>query len=153
MTLHHFEKIGRCALWFSPIVIVPIAFFAAVPWLKQQSDAIALGVAAAASVFVMGYSLFFAARVNHHMDEVQIAGQRFAHTKGMTIGWVAAVLVMMFPPLMNSLVDMANTLGAGSPDKAVKLGITIGFMLVVLLQALSMAAVATWWGRRLGGPA
>lgn len=152
MAMKHFGKIGRCALWFSPIVIVPIAVFTSIPWLKQQNDAIALGIAAAASIFVMGYSLFLTARVNRRLDEVEIAGQRFANTKGMTIGTVAAVLVMLFPPLMNVLVDLANTIGAGSPEKAIRLGITIGFMLVVILQLLGTVAVAIWWGRRLGGP-
>lgn len=155
MTLNHLEKIGRCALWFSPIAIVPIVIIAAVPWLKQQTDAITLGITAAGSIFVMGYSHFLAARANRRLDEVEIAGQRFANTKGMTIGTVAAVLVMLFPPLMNALEDLANTiaLSTGSPDVAVKLGITIGFMLVVILQLLGTVAVAIWWGKRLGGPA
>lgn len=152
MTLTHLGKAGRCALWFAPIVIVPVAIFSSVPWLKQQHDAIALSIAAAGSIFVMGYSAFLAARMNRHLDEVQIAGQRYAHTKGMMIGYFAAVLVMLIPPLMNALVDLANIIAGGSPDKAVKLGIMIGFMLVVALQALSMAAVTIWWSRRLGGP-
>ena len=151
MAMNHLGRIGRWALWFSPIVIVPVAFFALVPWLKQQNDAISLGTTAAVAIFVMGYSFFLAARVNRRLDEVEIAGQRFAQAQGLTIGSFAAVLVMLFPPWMNALVDLANTIGAGSPDTAVKLGITIGFMLVVLLQTLGMAAVAIWWGRHLGG--
>lgn len=90
MAMKHFGKAGRCALWFSPIVIVPVAVFASIPWLKQQNDAVALGIAAAASIFVMGYSFFLTARVNSRLDEVEIAGQRFANTKGMTIGTVAS---------------------------------------------------------------
>jgi hypothetical protein len=150
MVTRHLGEIGRWALWFSPIVIVPVAFFASVPWLKQQNDAISMGIAAACAIFVMGYSVFLAARFNRRLDEVQIAGQRFAQTKGMTIGTFAVVLVMIFPPSMNALVDLANTVGAGSPDKAVKLGIAIGFMLVVFLQAVGMAAVSIWWERCLG---
>lgn len=153
MSITHLGKTGRCALWFSPVVIVPIAFFVSVPWLKQQNDAITLGIAAAVTIFVMGYSLLLAARVNRRLDEVEVAGQRFAHTKGMMIGTVTAVLIMIFPPLMNALVDLANTISTGSPDIAVKLGITIGFMLVVLLQALGTVAVSIWWERRLGGSA
>lgn len=148
--MNNLQKFGWNALWISPVVIVPVAFFAFMPWLKQQSDAIALGIAAVAAIFVMGYSLFLAARVNRHLDEVEIAGQRFAQAKGLTIGSVAAVLVMLIPPLMNALVDLANTIGGGSPDKAVKLGITIGFMLVVLLQTLGVVGASIWWERRLG---
>lgn len=151
MTTNALAKIFWYALWIAPIVIVPVAFFASLPWLKQQHDAISLGISAAAAIFVMGYALFLAARVNRRLDEVEIAGQRFAQTKGMTIGMVAAVLVMMFPPAMNALVNLANTIGAGSPDKAIKLGIVIGFILVISLQTLSIVAVAIWWGRRLAG--
>jgi hypothetical protein len=140
---------GRWALWLSPGIIVPIALFASLPWLKQQNDVVSSGIGAAASIFVMGYALFVAARVNRRLDEVEIAGQRFAQTKGMTIGSFAAVLVMIFPLSMNALADLASTIGAASPEKAVKLGITIGFMLVVILQTLAMAAVAIWWGRRI----
>jgi hypothetical protein len=150
MAMNNLAKIGRWALELSPLVIVPAALVAAQPWLNQQNDAISKGSAVAASIFVMGYSLFLAARVNRRLDEVEIAGQRFAQTKGMTYGCFIAVLVMMFPPSMNALVDLANSIGAGSPDKAVKLAISIGFMLVVLSQLLAMLAVATWWGRRLG---
>ncbi len=151
-TMTQLGKAGRCALWFAPIVIVPTAIFSSLPWLKQQPDTVALAIAAAGSIFVMGYSAFLAARMNRHLDEVQIAGQRYSHTKGMMMGSFAAALAMLIPPLMDALVDLANTIAGGSPDKAVKVGITIGFMLVVALQTLSMAAVAIWWGRRLQGP-
>src|SRR3546814_5715240 len=40
MTTHPLRKIGRCVLWFSPVVIVVIGFLAAIPWLKQQNDTI-----------------------------------------------------------------------------------------------------------------
>jgi hypothetical protein len=118
---------------------------------RQQNDAISDVIGAACAIFVMGYSVFLAARVNRRLDEVQIAGQRFAQTKGMTIGTFAFVLVMIFPPSMNALVDLANTAGAGSPDKAVKVGIAIGFMLLVFLQAAGMVAVSIWWERRVFG--
>ena len=152
MPMNNFGKTPRSALWFAPLVILPIVFFASVPWLRRQDDAISLGIAAAFAIFVMGYSHFLAARVNRGLDEVEIAGQRFAQTQGMMIGPFAAVLVMIFPPAMNALVELAHTIAAGSPDKAVKLGITMGFMLVVLLQTVVMVAVSIWWGRRIVGP-
>lgn len=145
--------ISQWALWLSPLVIVPGAIFASLPWLKQQDDAVSLGISASAALFVLGYSHYLAARVNRGLDEVEVAGQRFASTKGMTIGTVMAVLVIIFPPMMNALVNLANTLSTGSPDTAVKLGITIGFMLVVIAQVLGTAVGAIWWGRRLRGPA
>lgn len=142
---------GQRALWLAPLFIVPIAFFASLPWLKQLDDAITLGISAMASLFMLGYSYYLAARANRGLDEVEIAGQRFASAKGMIIGTVVAVLVIMFPPLMNALVDLANTLSTDSPDIAVKLGIAFGSMLVLLSQLLGTTASALWWGRRLRG--
>ena len=147
MAVDHFGKIGRWALW-SPVVIVP-ALLALMPWVEND------WIAAVFGIYVMGYSAFLAARVNRRLDEVQIAGQRFATTKAMTIGACAAALVMAFPPSMNALVDLANTLAntldAGSPDKAVKVGIAFGFMLVVLLQGVGLFVVSIWWARRIYG--
>jgi hypothetical protein len=48
-------------------------------------------------------------------------------------------------------VDLANAIGAGSPDLPVRLGIVMGFMLVVILQTLGMVAASIWWERRLKG--
>jgi len=150
MTTLNTRKLARCALWISPVIIVPVAFFAATPWLAEQPDALTLSVDAAAALFVMAYSLFLSARVNRRLDEVQVAGQRFSSTWGMTIGSVAAVVVMMIPPLMNALADAALRLGTESPEEAVKLGITIGFMLVVVLQLIGTGAISFWWTQRLG---
>jgi hypothetical protein len=146
----HVGKLGRAALWLSPVVLVVAAFFASIPWLKLLDDWIVLLVGAAAAIFVMGYAVFLAARVNRRLDEVQIAGQRIATTHGWTIGCVAGALVMIFPPALNALADLANAIATGSPDKAVRLGIVIGFMMVCILQTLGVVAVSIWWERRIG---
>jgi hypothetical protein len=153
MTTNGPAKFVRGALWASPLVVVPAAFLASIPWLRQQDTAIALGIAAAVAVLVMGYSFYLAARATRRLDEVEIAGQRFAQAQGWTIGIFASGLALVFPPAMNGLADLANSIGAGSPDKAVRLGIVMGFMLVVMLQTLGMVAASIWWGRRLGGRA
>jgi hypothetical protein len=146
MAVDHFGRIGRWALW-SPVVIVP-ALLALMPWVENDLIAFAL------AIFVTGYSIFVAERFNRRYDEVQIAGQRFAQTKGMTFGAFAALLVMAFPPSMNALVALANTLAntlhEGSRDKAVHIGIGFGYVLLILSQFLGMFASAIWWERRLG---
>jgi hypothetical protein len=157
MTTNGSAKFVRCALWFSPLVVVPAAFLASVPWLRQQDTAIALGIAAAVAVLVMGYSFFLTARATRRLDEVEIAGQRFAQAQGWTIGIFASGLAMVFPPAMNALADLANylanTLAGGSADVAVRAAIVIGFVMVVILQGLGMFAASIWWGRRLAGQA
>src|SRR3546814_7579691 len=64
MTTHPLGKIGRCVLWFSPVVIVVIGFLAAIPWLKQQNDTFVLALTAVASIFVMGYADRKSTRLN-----------------------------------------------------------------------------------------
>ncbi len=150
MTPNTPAKIARCALLAAPLVIAPATFLALIPWLKQQPGAIALWAAAATAIFVMGYAIFLSARVSRRLDEVEIAGKRFATAQGWVIGIFAAGLVMVFPPAINALADLAIGIGAGSPEKAVRVAIVIGFVMVTILQTLGIFAASAWWGRRLG---
>ena len=155
MTTHPLGKIGRCALWFSPVFIVVAGFFAAIPWLKQQNDAFVLALAAAASIFVMGYALFISHRLQRHLDEVQIASAGFASSRGWVWGATATVLLLMLPPVTNRLIDLANMLSTGSadtPDRgAVHLALFFGLILVVLMQLVSVILASAIWQRRMGG--
>src|SRR3546814_14314643 len=78
MTTHPLGKIGRCVLWFSPVVIVVVGFLAAIPWLQQPNDTFVLALHAVASIFVMGYALFISHRLQRHLVEVQISQAGFA---------------------------------------------------------------------------
>lgn len=145
------REIGLWALKLSPLVILPLAFLALSPWLDDQSDAIEASVAVTFAVVLLTYCVLLAASVNRRLDEVQIAGQRIAHTQGVTIGLIVAVLVITFPPSMNALASLAETIADGSPEKAIKVGIAIGLVLVTLLQTLGVFAAAMWWERRVYG--
>jgi hypothetical protein len=153
MTRDHPGKSGRWAL-FAPLVVVPVAFFASLPWLaEQRNEALTNGIAAACAVFVMGYSVFVARRVARRMDEVELAGDRFASAKGWQFGSLAAVLLMMFTPINEVLVDLAYG-GAGpeDPEKTIRLGIWFGIIFAIALQGLATFAVSIWWRRRIVGP-
>ena len=146
-------KAGRVALWGSPLVIVAAGFFAALPWLKQQSDAVELVLFAALGIFVMGYAHFIAQRLQRRFDEVQIAGQGFAISRGWNWGSAATVLLLLLPPVTNPLVDLANTLSTGSPDMpdrgAVRLALVFGLILVVLVQLVGVIVASTIWEYRM----
>lgn len=155
MTANPLEKIGRCALWFSPVVIVVVGFFAAIPWLKQQNDTFVLALTAAVSIFVMGYSLFVSHRLQRQLDEVQIASQGFASTRGWVWGPTATVMLLMLPPVTNRVIDLANVLSTGTPDMsdrgAVHLALYFGLILVVLMQLAAVMLASAIWQRRMGG--
>jgi len=153
MATDHPGKRGRWAL-FAPLVVVPVVFFASLPWLAAQNDAELVNwIAAACAVFVMGYSVFVARRVARGMDEVEIAGDRFASSKGWQVGSLLAVLLMMFTPINDVLVNLAYD-GAGpeDPEQAVRLGIWFGIIFAVALQGLATFGASMWWRRRVIGP-
>src|SRR3546814_6161785 len=94
MTTHPLGKIGRCALWFSPVVIVVVGFLDAIPWLEQQNDTVVLAVTAVASIFVMGYALFLPHRLQREVDEVQIDIAGVPSSRGWVGDPVATVLTL-----------------------------------------------------------
>ncbi len=156
MTRNLPKSIGRCALWFSPLLVVIVGFLSAIPWMKQQSDALVMTLTAAVSIFVMGYSVFLANRQQRRLDEVQIASQGFATSRGWTWGAMATVVLLTLPPVANGLVDLANRMGTGSPDTsdrdAVRLALFFGFMLVVFMQLIAVMVASAIWQWRMARP-
>lgn len=154
MAMKALEKIGRPALWLSPVVVVVVAFLAVIPWLKQQNDTLVLALTAAVSIFVMGYALFISHRLQRRLDEVQIASQGFASSRGWVWGAMATSLLLLLPPVTNPLIDLANILSTGSPDMsdrgAVQLALYFGLILVVLIQLGAVIVAFGIWHRRMG---
>jgi hypothetical protein len=151
-------KFGRLALSFLPIPIVAVGFLVGLWWLKP-SRVIAEVLTAVAVIVVMGYSGFVGKRQSEQWDEVQRAGWGFGSAHA---GWgfVATMLLLMVPPVMNWLVNLVNAVveHAGhhrlSPDMAnhvaVQLAFWFGIMLLTLMQTLaSVVATIVWW-RRMG---
>jgi hypothetical protein len=158
MTKSVVGKFGRRALWFSPVVIVVVGFFAVLWWLKPQNPVVVEVVSTVLAILVMGYSLFLGKRLQQGLDEVQVASQGFAHTHGWVWGGMAAALLLSVPPIMSWLVDLVNAvamLSTQSPamanQTAVRLAFFCGFALVMVMQALGVVVAAVVWWRRMGG--
>jgi len=145
--------IARFALWFSPIVIAVgfIAFW----WLKQEDAASASVLARMLAIALIAYVAFFSYRQQRRLDEVQIANQGFASRHGWAKGTLVAVLLLMFPPVRDWLVDLVSMQSTGSPTltdrRAVELAFAYGAALVVALQGLGYYIAAAIWWRRVGG--
>jgi hypothetical protein len=144
------------ALWFLPVVIVVGSFVAAIPWLKQQTDSFVLTLTAAVSIFVMGYALETSRRLQRRLDEVQVASQGFASSRGWVWGAMAGVVLLMLPPVADGLTDLANVLStgsAGASDRgAVQLALSFGLILTVLVQCVAVFVAAALWQRRMSRP-
>lgn len=145
------SKAGRHTLAVLPLVIVPVAFLALAPWLKTAiGGSMTLVAAAAAAIFVMGYSLYLSTCWQRGLDEVQAAGGQVAAKWGMSIGPMIFVLLLLLPPFL----DMATALigdaaGVAANRKVVTLALTFGFGGVVILQTLAMIVInLLWWKAR-----
>lgn len=150
MTKKALGRGAQLALRALPIAIAIAGFFAIQPWLRQQDPAIFQGVIIAFAILMFGYTEWIARRHQRHLDEVELASQRFAIQHGWIGGIVAAVLLLMLPPVMNWLVDLAITSSNGSPDapnrSTVQLAFVWGLMLVVVMQTVGMfVAGIIWW--------
>jgi hypothetical protein len=149
-------KFGRRALWISPVVIVMGGFLAALHWLKPQNATFGMVLSAVVAIFVMGYCSFLARRVQRRLDEVQIAHQEFANSRGWVWGLCATSLLLMLPPVTNLLIDLANMLSTGSPHSSnrtsVQVALFFGLLLVALIQTVCIIVAAVIWERRMGAP-
>lgn len=145
-------KIAQDALQFSPVVIVVVGFFTAILWLKPNAAVVSV-LTAAASIFVMGYTLFLGKMLSRRWDEVQRASVGFANTHGWVWGGYAALVLLMVPQVMNWLVDLVNELGSHDMTNqlAVRLAFFFGVILVMVMQTLAIVVASIVWQRRMGG--
>jgi hypothetical protein len=165
-------KIGRTALWFSPVIIALAGFVAVAPWLARHSPVANQVLSIALGTFVLGYSLFMGYRMTRGLDEVQKAAASFAHSNGWVWGGFATLLLLMLPPVMNCLIDMVNALAmprmfVGSPGitnprvaatvaffnrrAAITMAFLFGATLVMVIQMLAIIVFSVVWQRRMGG--
>jgi hypothetical protein len=158
MTTKSLGRVGRRALWISPIVIAFFGFFAVLYWLRPHNTTFVLVLTAVMSIFVIGYSSFLARRMGRRMDEVQIASMEYASFHGGLAGMGVTLLLLLLPPFTNQLIDLADFLTARAPDMvtrhraAVLLALYFGFMLLVLMQTACKIVAAVVWERRMAIP-
>ena len=150
------RQTSRSLLWFAPILIFVMAvFFASIPWLKDLDDAVTLSITSAAGVFVMLWGGFVATRMERDLDEVQLAGQRFAEAKGAAGGILVTFLLLLPTPVVDWVADnlLLMTTGSGeTPERdTVYFGMMFGMVLLIVMQALGTVVTNAIWNRRIGG--
>jgi hypothetical protein len=125
-----------------PLVIVPVVFLASGPWLKAtMGSAMTTWVSGGVAIFVMGYAWYLSICLQRAQDEVQKAGADFATKWGVMAGQITFFVLLALPPFQNLVGDLVN-----QPRGKVLLGMTIGAVGVVLLQAVgTVVASMLWW--------
>ncbi len=151
------RKTGHSLWWFAPPIVVMAAFFASLPWLADIDETVTLSITTAASIFVVVWGRFVATRMERALDEVQLAGQRFAQTKGAAGGTVVTVLLLLPTPVVDWVTDklILMTTGSGeTPDRdTVYVGMMFGMVLLIVMQALGTIVANAIWNHRIGGNA
>ena len=149
------RKRSHSLLWFAPVLIVMAAFFASLPWLADLDETVSLSIAGVASAFVVIWAHFLATRMERALDEVQLAGQRFAQAKGAAFGSVITLVLLLPTPLVEWVMDglIRMTTGpAETPERdTVHVGMVFGMVLLILMQALGTVVANVIWNRRIGG--
>ena len=151
------RKTSSSLWWFVPPIVVVVAFFASLPWLADLDETVSLSIAAVASVFVVICSHVVATRMERALDEVQLAGQRFAQAKGAAFGSFITLLLLLPTPLVDWVMDGLIRMTTGSretPERdTVYVGMVFGMVLLILMQALGTVVANVIWNRRIGGNA
>lgn len=138
----------RQALLSASILLVGAAL--TMWWVKETAPRAAPYVAIGLAVLVMAGSVFIARRHERHMDEVQIALQGYAMTKGYIYGAMITIFLLSLPPVANWLVDLVDLKVAVGPDaghrREVKTAFVFGACMVVVMQVIAagFAAAARW---------
>jgi hypothetical protein len=155
MTTKGLGTLGRITLgFFLPVGLAVAAFVAAIKLLHPR-PLIAEVLTAALTLLVLGYSLFMARQEARRWDEVQRAGAGFANSNGWVWGGFATLFLLGVPPVIDRVVDaLMSVRPAGSMDVhlAMRLGLTFGATLVMVMQALAIAIASVIWGLRMRGP-
>ena len=148
------KKTNHSLLWFAPPIVVIAVFFASLPWLADIDETVTLSITAAASIFVMVWGRFVATRMERALDEVQLAGQRFAQAKGAAGGTLVAVLLLLPTPVADWVTDnliLMTTSSRETPERdTVYVGMMFGMVLLILMQALGTVVANAIWNRRIG---
>jgi len=158
MTRRVVGRFGRLALGFSPVIIALAGFIGLFRWM-QPSPVAAGALTAVFAIFVLGYSLFLGNRESRRLDEVQRASLAFASANGWVWGGFATIVLLMVPAFMDGLVDLVNALasrhGNVPPDMtnhlAMRMAVSLGIVLVMVMQTLAIVVFSIVWHRRMGG--
>src|SRR5689334_13294231 len=158
MAARGLRKLGRLALWFSPVMIAAACFVLAIRWLSP-GPVVSEVLSAVLGIVVLGYCLFLGHKESRRWDEVQRASQGFASANGWVWGGFATLVLLMVPPVMDWLVDLVNAVvnarGTRTPDitnhLAVRMAFAFGIVLVMAMQTLAITVFTVIWNRRMGG--
>jgi hypothetical protein len=141
------------ALLVALCVVTPISILAALPWLKQQPDALVFLLTGTASALVIAAAFALAIVQDRKMDEWQRSNSRFSSQWGMAAGAGLVGLLLALPEFRDLIVSGAAIWGGeANPDhRLVVTTFTFGFMAAIAAQGMCTALLSigwVWWKSR-----
>jgi hypothetical protein len=145
-------KMGRLALGLLPFVLLVVALAATKTWLKATIGGPMFNlVVAAVTILGMGYGSYLAYRLHRGLDEVHKASAEFAARWSMPAGQAAFVLLLFLPLFRDFMTSLVIEFGGPGPGMTVDRSVVVfamalGFMGVVMLQAIATTVFSViWW--------
>lgn len=146
------RKMGLGVLWILPLLLLPIGFFAALPWLKTINQTIAISISAVLTILAMSYANYLGFRALNRLDEVQKAGAAFAAQWGAPAGQAVFALLLMLPSFQSfATATVSAVTGTFAPEATgitvvVLCSLAVGFAILLILQSIGTVVVqAMWW--------
>lgn len=129
------------------MVLPPIAIVAAIPWLRQQPDGLVFLLTGIGAMLTVLASLALTILNDRQIDEWQRSNARFSSQWGWTVGAGIVALLLAVPPFRDLIVSGAEIWGGiPNPDsRLVIMTFTVGFMAVVVTQALCTMLLSLGW--------
>ena len=147
MSSHGTSKMPLRALLLVLMLVPPISFVAALPWLKQQPDGLVYLVTGITSALTVAASFLLAVLYDRKLDEWQRSNARFSSQWGWTAGACLVALLLALPPVHDLIVSGAAIWG-GEPNPDRRLVVTtfaFGFMAVVAAQGVCTVLLSIGW--------
>ncbi len=129
------------------MVLFPISFLIAIPWLKEQPESLVhlfSGIAATGTV-VSGFVL--AVLKDNELDEWHRGAARFSNQWGWLAGGGLIAILQGIPAFRTVVMNITSSLNesAGSADAQVAFAFMLGFMAVILAQMICILALHKGW--------
>lgn len=137
---------GLAGFFFLLVLAPPLAFVAAIPWLKEQQDGTVYLFSGLASASVIIASLVLAIMQDRETDEWTRAAARFSAHWGFVAGGCFLALLLALPPFRDGVTAAAGQLSETPVDETLVLVTFVaGFLSCMLAQATFTLILGAIW--------
>ena len=129
------------------MVLFPISFLVAIPWLKEQPDTIVHLFSGIAATGTVVSAFVLAIFKDKELDEWHRGAARFSNQWGWLAGGGLIAILQAAPAFRTVIVYITSSLtnSAGSPGAQVVFAFMLGFMAVILAQMVCILALHKGW--------